>query len=412
MPRAEGLACGSLLFMTSICVAGTVPTVCIASSRRLKINVPFIDLKRLEPGFHSVLMEKFHAMTLNAQFIGGAEVSMLESRLQGELQVAHAVTCANGTDALQLALRAAGVGEGDVVLVPNVTFWATFEAVVNVGAKPITVDADLSDGGVCFEAFERAILEAKPKVALVAHLYGWGTARLLELRKLCREHDVVLVEDGAQAFGVRYQNESIYKGAHISTTSFYPAKVLGGAGDGGAVFTNDAELADKVRRLGNHGRTAHYGYGDVGWNSRLDSLQAAFLNLSLDHIDARIVSRREAVAYYQKTLPATGIQLMSAPAGYEENGYCNVCLVPEPEVKAGLEARLKAEGIGFGNIYPSVMSSQPGAAAYLRGHFGAQVGEQLCASVLNLPLFPYMAETELQRVVDVVGAALGGDHVL
>ncbi|MFZ3023938.1 DegT/DnrJ/EryC1/StrS family aminotransferase [Pseudomonas sp.] len=378
----------------------------------MKINVPFIDLKRLEPGFHSVLMEKFHAMTLNAQFIGGAEVSMLESRLQGELQVAHAVTCANGTDALQLALRAAGVGEGDVVLVPNVTFWATFEAVVNVGAKPITVDADLSDGGVCFEAFERAILEAKPKVALVAHLYGWGTARLLELRKLCCEHDVVLVEDGAQAFGVRYQNESIYKGAHISTTSFYPAKVLGGAGDGGAVFTNDAELADKVRRLGNHGRTAHYGYGDVGWNSRLDSLQAAFLNLSLDHIDARIVSRREAVAYYQKTLPATGIQLMSAPAGYEENGYCNVCLVPEPEVKAGLEARLKAEGIGFGNIYPSVMSSQPGAAAYLRGHFGAQVGEQLCASVLNLPLFPYMAETELQRVVDVVGAALGGDHVL
>lgn len=397
--------------MTSNWVADTVPGVRIASSRRLKINVPFIDLKRLEPGFHSVLMEKFHAMTLNAQFIGGAEVSMLESRLQGELNVAHAVTCANGTDALQLALRAAGVGEGDVVLVPNVTFWATFEAVVNVGAKPITVDADLSDGGVCFEAFERAIREAKPKVALVAHLYGWGTGRLLELRKLCLEHDVVLVEDGAQAFGVRYQNQSIYKGAHISTTSFYPAKVLGGAGDGGAVFTNDAELADKVRRLGNHGRTAHYGYGDVGWNSRLDSLQAAFLNLSLDYIDARIASRREAVAYYQEALPATGIQLMSAPAGYEENGYCNVCLVPEPEMKAGLEARLKAEGIGFGNIYPSVMSSQPGAARYLQGHFGGQVGERLCASVLNLPLFPYMSESELQRVVDVVGDTLGGDNV-
>ena len=379
-----------------------------ATPRRLKINVPFIDLKRLEPGFHEALMEKFHAMTLNAQFIGGGEVSTLETRLQAELQVAHAVSCANGTDALQLALRAVGVGIGDVVLVPNVTFWATFEAVVNVGAKPVTVDADLSDGGVNFDDFEQAIREVKPKAALVAHLYGWGSARLLDLRKLCREHGVVLVEDGAQSFGVHYQGEPIYKGAHISTTSFYPAKVLGGAGDGGAVFTDDIELADKVRCLGNHGRTAHYGYGDVGWNSRLDSLQAAFLNLSLKHIDARIASRREAVAFYQSALPATGIQLMSAPTGYDENGYCNVCLVPNSAVKADLEARLKAECIGFGNIYPSVMSSQPGAASYMEGHFGGQVGEQLCASVLNLPLFPYMKEAELQRVVNVVGAALGG----
>lgn len=382
-----------------------------APSRRLKINVPFIDLKRIEPGFHDALMEKFYAMTLGTQFIGGAEVSALEARLQARLQVSHAVTCANGTDALQLALRAVNISEGDLVLVPNVTFWATFEAVVNVGAKPVTVDADISDGGVSFEAFAQAIRETKPKAALVAHLYGWGSARLLELRALCREQGVVLVEDGAQAFGVHCQGESIYKGAYISTTSFYPAKVLGGAGDGGAVFTNDADLADKVRRLGNHGRTAHYGYGDVGWNSRLDSLQAAFLNLSLDHIEARIASRREAVAFYHKHLPATGIQFMSAPKGYEENGYCNVCLVPDVALKASLEARLKAEGIGYGNIYPSVMSSQPGASAYIKGHFGGQVGEQLCASVLNLPLFPYMSEAELQHVVEVVGTVMRGANV-
>lgn len=355
-------------------------------------------------------MQKYYSMTLNSQFIGGADVVELEKRLQSELEVTYAITCANGTDAIQLALRAIGVGEGDVVLVPNVTFWATFEAVVNVGAKPVTVDADLTDGGVCFEAFAQAIREVQPKAAVVAHLYGWGSARLLDLRAFCREHGVFLVEDGAQAFGVRHVGESILKGAVISTTSFYPAKVLGGAGDGGAVFTNDAALADKVRRLGNHGRTAHYGYGDAGWNSRLDSLQAAFLNLSLDHIGARIASRREAVAFYKKHLPTTGIQMMTAPAGYDENGYCNVCLVSDAKLKTALEAKLKAEGIGFGNIYPSVMSSQPGAAAYLKGHFGGQAGEQLCASVLNLPLFPYMTETELQRVVDVVGALIGGHH--
>lgn len=190
------------------------------------MKIPFIDLKRMEQGFHDALMDKFHAMTLGSQFIGGSEVTTLETRLKEELQVAHAVSCANGTDAIQLALRAVGVGEGDDVLVPNVTFWATFEAVVNVGARPITVDANMFDGGVSFEAFADAIRVTRPKAALIAHLYGWGSARLHELRQLCREQNVVLVEDGAQAFGVRYQGVPIYKGAHISTTSFYPAKVL------------------------------------------------------------------------------------------------------------------------------------------------------------------------------------------
>lgn len=355
-------------------------------------------------------MDKFHAMTLGAQFVGGSEVADLELRLQSYLGVAHAVTCANGTDALQLALRAVDVGEGDVVLVPNLTFWATFEAVVNVGARPATVDADLRDGGVCLEAFEQAIRDTKPKAALVAHLYGWGSAHLLELRALCRQYGVILVEDSAQAFGAQFDGQSIFKDAHISTTSFYPAKVLGAAGDGGAVFSNDKELADKIRRLGNHGRTAHYGYGEVGWNSRLDALQAAFLNLSMDHIEARIASRLDAVRFYQAHLPSTGIQSMNAPSGYLENGYCNVCLLPDLEQKARLEASLKAQGIGFGNIYPSVMSSQPGAAPYFVGHFGGQAAEQLCASVLNLPLFPYMTEAELQHVVDVVGTSLGGGH--
>jgi UDP-2-acetamido-2-deoxy-ribo-hexuluronate aminotransferase len=375
------------------------------------MKVPFIDITRYEAGFQKNWLSKVTIMSASSQFIGGTEVTALEERLKSLLEVRYAVGCANGTDAIQLGLRALGVSAGDVVLVPNSTFWATFEAVVNVGASPVTVDVDLSDGGVDFNAFERALTEVKPKAAIIVHLYGWGPGRLADLRALCAKHCVPLLEDGAQSFGTKYQGESIFKHAQIATTSFYPAKVLGAAGDGGAVFTGDAELADTVRRLGNHGRTAHYGYGDVGWNSRLDSLQAAFLNLSLDHIDARIASRRESVAYYRKHLPARHIQLMTAPAGYDENGYCNVCLVPDAEIKARLEARLKAEGIGFGNIYPSVMSSQPGAAGYLKGHYGGQVGEQLCASVLNLPLFPYMTETELQRVVEVVGEVMGDSNV-
>lgn len=366
------------------------------------MSVPFIDLKRLEPGLHERLMEKFSAMTRGAQFIGGEEVTRLEATLQSEVQVAHAVTCANGTDALQLALRALGIGAGDVVLVPDFTFWATFEAVVNVGATPVTVDAEWGDGGVSFAALEQAIREARPRAVLIAHLYGWGSARLGDIRELCRRHEVPLVEDGAQCFGVSHGGEPIYKGAFLSTTSFYPAKVLGAAGDGGAVFTHDAALAERVRRLGNHGRTAHYGFGDVGWNSRLDALQAAFLNLALEHLPQRIASRREAAAFYRQVLPAVGIDCMPVPANYAENGYCNVCLIPDAALKQRLEAALRAAGIGFGNIYPGAMSRQPGADAHSRAHFGKRVADDLAAAVLNLPLFPYVTRQELDEVVAVV----------
>ncbi|WP_332748212.1 DegT/DnrJ/EryC1/StrS family aminotransferase [Hydrogenophaga sp.] len=377
------------------------------SNEENEIQVPFIDLKRFEGGFQDSLNAKFSSMTAKAQFIGGEEVLRLEARLQQLLNVGFAVSCANGTDALQLALRALGVGRGDTVLVPNVTFWATFEAVVNVGADPATLDADISDGGISLKALEEAIDRLKPKAAIIAHLYGWGTAHLTEIRALCKARGVLLLEDGAQCFGATFKRAPIYEGALISTASFYPAKVLGAAGDGGAVFTDDPELADKVRRLSNHGRTTHYGYGLLGWNSRLDSLQAAFLNLSLEHLDQRIASRRQSAAFYQAHLPALGIEIMRPPKDYEENGYCNVCLIRDERLKTAMEAKLKAEGIGFGNIYPGVMSRQPGAEGVSKGHVGGDVGEVLCASVLNLPLFPYMKPDELDRVLEVVRSVTG-----
>ena len=373
-----------------------------------KIQVPFIDLKRYESGFQDALNAKFGAMTAGAQFIGGDEVVRLEGRLQQAVGVKFAISCANGTDAIQLALRAVGVGRGDTVLVPNVTFWATFEAVVNVGADPATLDADLKDGGIDLQALEDAIDRLKPKAAIIAHLYGWGTAKLLEIRELCKSRGVILVEDGAQCYGATLRGDSIYAGAFISTTSFYPAKVLGAAGDGGAVFTSDPQLADTVRRLSNHGRTTHYAYGLLGWNSRLDSLQAAFLNLSMDHIEQRIASRRKAAKFYQDQLPLLGIEVMMPPEDYAENGYCNVCLVRDADQKGALEAGLKANSIGFGNIYPGVMSKQPGAMGFSKGHFGGESGDVLCASVLNLPLFPYISNTEQQHVIDTLRSIIRG----
>lgn len=372
------------------------------------MKVPFIDIARYEAGFQPQWLEKVTSMSAGAQFIGGAEVGTLEDRLKSVLGVRHAVGCANGTDALQLGLRALGVGVGDVVLVPNATFWATFEAVVNVGGVPVTVDIDLKDGGIDLQAFEEAVKVERPKVAVVAHLYGWGTGKIRALRALCLQHGVQLLEDGAQCFGVRHQGESLFAGALISTTSFYPAKVLGAAGDAGAVFTNDAALAEHVRRLGNHGRTAHYGYGDVGWNSRLDALQAAFLNLSMNYIDVRIESRRQSADEYRRRLPETGLTPMNAPAGYVENGYCNVCLIPDVSQKERLENLLKARCVGFGNIYPGAMSVQSGAVKYLKKHYGGTNAEQLSKSVLNLPLFAYMKNEEMDYVITAVQDAMSG----
>jgi UDP-2-acetamido-2-deoxy-ribo-hexuluronate aminotransferase len=372
------------------------------------LKVPFIDIKRFEPGLLNAVSARHADMMAAAQFMGGPEIQGLERSLCELLGVTSAVACANGTDALQLALRALDVGVGDVVLVPDVTFWATFEAVVNVGASPATLDVELVDGGISLAALKQALDDLDPRAVIIAHLYGWGSAQLDEIRSLCKSRGVPLVEDGAQCLGVSYRGSSIYSGALISTTSFYPAKVLGAAGDGGAVMTDDADLADRVRRLANHGRTDHYRYGDVGWNSRMDSLQAAFLNLSLPHLESRLASRRASAAYYREALGNSGVRMLNASSDYVENGYCNVCLFEQPDQKAKVEAALRAAEIGFGSIYPSVLSVQPGATRYLRAHLGGEDGQKLCASVLNLPLFPYMTAAELEHVVSVVNRAING----
>jgi dTDP-4-amino-4,6-dideoxygalactose transaminase len=370
------------------------------------MKVPFIDIARHEEGFRSAWSERVAQMTAGTQFMGGPEIKNLEDRLSAYCGTKFSISCANGTDAIQLALRALSVGKDDVVLVPNATFWATFEAVVNVNAVPVTVDIDLSDGGIDLAAFEEAIKAEKPKAAIVAHLYGWGTKALASLRALCAEHGVYLVEDGAQAFGVTYLGAPIYAGALISTVSFYPAKVLGAAGDAGAVLTNDADLAARVRRLSNHGRTEHYGFGDVGWNSRMDSLQAAYLNLSFDHIGERIASRRAAAEEYRRLLPAIGIVPMDAPESYAENGYCNVCLIEDLAQKARVEDVLRKNEIGFGNIYPGTMASQAGAKPYLKGHYGGDNADRLARSVLNLPLFAYITKQEIASVIAVLSETM------
>jgi len=366
--------------------------------------VPFIDLRRFEPGFLDRWDEKCREITRHTRFVGGPDAETLERELERRCGVAAAVGCANGTDALQLALRAAGVGPGDRVLIPDATFWATLEAVVNCGAEPVTVDVDPDDLQLDLDLFRRAADEHRPKAAITVHLYGWGSARLGELRSFCRERGIFLVEDGAQAFGLELDGAPIAAGARLFTLSFYPAKVLGACGDAGAVLAEDDELGERVRRLGNHGRTSHYHHGLVGWNSRLAGFDAAYLLLSLDYLPERLRTRRRAAERYRERLAELGVRTAGPPAGYLENGYLNVTLV-EPERRSAVEEVLKRHGIGFGNVYPSAVSKQPGAAGHLAGAVGGEVAGRLSRSVLNLPLFAHVTDEEVDEVVEVMARA-------
>lgn len=370
------------------------------------MSVPFIDLRRFERDFLARWAERAADIAANTRFVGGPEVERLERRLADSAGVTAAVGCANGTDALQLALRALGVGKGDVVVIPDATFWATFEAVVNVGARVVTVDIDPDDLQMDFERFVESVETFRPKAAILVHLYGWSSARLDDFRAFCRQRGLPLVEDGAQSWGTTWRGAPIHAGALVSTVSFYPAKVLGACGDAGAVLTSDDGLAAQVRMLGNHGRTDHYEHGLVGWNSRMGGFEAAWLDLCLDYLDDRLASRRRAAAAYRERLGALGIRTVGPPTGYEENGYLAVTRF-EPGRRDAVAAALRDRGIGTGTVYPGAMSRQSGAEGDLAGRVGGEAAAALAAGVLNPPLFAGITDAEIDEVVAAFAAVIG-----
>lgn len=364
-------------------------------------QVPFITLNRFEDGFRDAFLGGVSQLFDKTQFVGGPIVGELEANLAKMTKSKFAIGCANGTDAIQVALRAVGVEKNDKVLVPDMTFWATFEAVVNVGANPVTVDVNRATCHWDLETFKAAVEQFKPKAAIMVHLYGWGSPDTLKIRSYAKEQGVLLIEDGAQCFGTEVEGQDIIGSALISTTSFYPAKVLGASGDAGAVFTNDEELAKTVRILINHGRTDHYSHGLIGWNSRIGAYESLFLNLSLNHIEQRLESRRKAVRYYAENLKGLPLVQVQAAANIKENGYCAVGMI-DPKLRGSLIETLKKANVGFGTIYPGAMSMQSGAAAHLAGKIDNGNAHYISQAVLNLPCFAYITEEELKYVCDAV----------
>src|SRR4051812_10461332 len=361
--------------------------------------VPFIDLTRLVTRIRGDVLASWTECLDKCEFVGGPRVSAVEKKLASILGVPNVVSCANGTDALLVALQTVGVKRGMKVALPNLTFWATFEAVAQLGAVPVLVDIDPDDLQISLDELRSAHDAHRFEALMLVHLYGWTSGRLHEIRAFCKERNIGIVEDGAQCFGVEAFGEPVLAKADLATLSFYPAKVVGGAMDGGAITVQSKEHEAFLRSVCNHGRSDHYSYAHVGWNSRMGGLQAAFLSRILDELPGILESRRKSAAWYRERLtsdPAVGkrVRVFGPPPGIVENGYLNVITVAGKRGQEVVEA-LKAAGIGAARTYPETMDVQPPAkAAGAIAHGDLARSRAFCERVVNLPLFYGMTEEE------------------
>jgi dTDP-4-amino-4,6-dideoxygalactose transaminase len=371
------------------------------------VQVPFIDLSRVTQKVSADVHAAWKGCLDRCEFVGGPGVARVEQTLSSILAVPRTVSCANGTDALIVGLQALGVKAGTKVAIPNLTFWATYEAVDVLGAIPVLVDIDPDDLQLSFDELKKAHEAHRVEAVALVHLYVWASARLADIRAFCAERNIGLLEDGAQCFGVEVAGEPVLSKATVGTLSFYPAKVIGGAMDGGAITLQTAEQEKLVRSLCNHGRADHYAYAHVGWNSRMGGVQAAFLNAVLALAPEIVSTRRAAAERYRERLASHGkLRVYGPPAGVAENGYLNVFTVQGRGGQEIVDA-LKAKGIGAARTYPEPMDAQPPTKGVAIPFGSLERSRALCKSVVNLPLFYGIRDEEIDASVQALLEILG-----
>ncbi|WP_034263193.1 DegT/DnrJ/EryC1/StrS family aminotransferase [Actinospica robiniae] len=372
-------------------------------------GIPLVDLKAAHEEVEEEVREGFARVLATTGFVGGPEVAAFEQEFAAFSGVSRCVGVSNGTDALELVLRALGLGAGDEVVLPVNTFAATAEAVSLAGATPVFVDCDPDTQLIDVEAAAAAI-GPRTKVLIPVHLYG-QLAPVERLREALAGAPVRIVEDAAQCQGAtRFGRQAGVGG--VAATSFYPGKNLGAYGDAGAVVTDDAELADAVRIRANHGGRSKYEHVVVGRNSRLDALQAVVLRAKLKRLAGWNEARRAAAARYHALLAGQdGIQLPAVLEGNEHVWHLYVVKVGEPgegaERRDAVVEKLNADGIGAGVHYPYPLHLTPAFADldHFRGAFPH--AEDAADRILSLPLHPHLTAEEQERVVERLLAAVG-----
>jgi len=362
--------------------------------------VPFFDLKLQYRGLRKAMEEALGRVLASGQLILGPEVKEFEKEMAHYCGAAFAIGCASGTDAILLALRALEVGPGDEVIVPTFTFFATAACVARLGATPVFADIEADTFNIDPHQVENKITE-RTRAIIPVHLFG-QCAEMEELWRISERHDIPLIEDAAQALGSEYRGKRTGTLGGLACLSFYPTKNLGGCGDAGMVVTNDQEWAEKIECLRVHGMSPRYYHKMLGWNSRLDALQAALLRVKLPWVERWIDARMAIARRYDRLIEEHHLGgLIQRPVvrphrRHTFNQY--VVRVPEGQRDAMIQ-HLKTEGIGTEIYYPLPLHLQECFAylGYRKGDF--PVSEQACREVLALPVFPEITYEQQKRVV-------------
>jgi dTDP-4-amino-4,6-dideoxygalactose transaminase len=364
--------------------------------------IPMVDLKTQYARLKTEIDPAVHEVLASCAFVLGPNVKAFEDEAAAYLGVKHAIGCASGTDALHLALRAAGVGEGDEVITSAFTFIATAEAIAYVGAKPVFVDIDPRTFNITPEAIEAAITD-RTRAVMPVHLFG-QPANMAGIKAVCETHTLLLIEDCAQSFGATIQGRQTGSLGLAAGFSFFPSKNLGCYGDGGLVTTQSDEIAAKVKMLRNHGSDVRYYHDAIGYNSRLDEIQAAILRVKLRHIGEFNAGRRRAAHLYSELMADLPVETPHED-GLGVHVYHQYTLLSDR--REAIMAALQKEGIACAIYYPVPLHQQ---SVFAADHAGVSlpVTEAVAGRCLSLPIYPELEEADIRRIVSVIRAALNG----
>ncbi len=367
------------------------------------MQIPLVDLKAQYASIRDEIDAAIDAVISKTAFVGGPFVKTFESAFAEFCEARYAVGCGNGTDALRLALEALGIGAGDEVIVPSHTFFATAEAVIQIGAVPVF--ADIEDGGFNIDPTTlSALVTERTRAVIPVHLYG-HPCDMDAVLEVAGKHDLRIIEDCAQAHGARYKGRPVGTMGDAGCFSFYPGKNLGAYGDGGAVITGDASLAETIAKLSDHARSSKYEHSGKGWNSRLDGLQAAILSAKLPHLADWCEARRRAAARYDRQLAdVEGVIRPRVSTRVVAVYHLYVIRVPERD---SVLAFLHEHGIGAGIHYPVPCHAQPlflEADGQPRERLPRT--EAIAGEIISLPIYPEISDQQIDGVVGVLRQAL------
>ena len=357
----------------------------------------FIDLAAQQARIKSQIDANIQTVLAHGHYILGPEVAELEAELAAYCGAKYCISCANGTDALQIALMALGVGHGDEVITPGFTYIATAETVALLGAKPIYVDIDEQTYNIDPAKIEAAITD-KTKAIIPVSLYG-QCADFDAVNAIAAKHKLPVIEDAAQSFGAIYKGTKSGNLSTIACTSFFPSKPLGCYGDGGAIFTNDEQLATVIRQTARHGQDRRYHHIRIGVNSRLDTLQAAILLPKLAILEEEMQLRQKVAQMYTTALQAAGL---AAPFIELHNRSAYAQFTIRIQNRSAVQTALKEAGIPTAVHYPIPLNKQPAVAS----DASLPVGDLVAEEVLSLPMHPYMTQEQVQQVVAALKSAL------